>query len=68
MLAFDAVGIFVDLSVTAAQSRRECFTGDRQLEPAIRARKTPLGFSSAQIAPLVLEMSRQTAKRGGSQQ
>jgi hypothetical protein len=36
--------------------------GDRQLELAIRARKTPLGFSSAQIAPLVLEMSRQTAK------
>jgi hypothetical protein len=31
MLAFDAVGIFADLSVTAAQSRRECFTGTGNL-------------------------------------
>jgi hypothetical protein len=34
----------------------------RQLESAMRARNTPLGFSSAQIATLVLEMSRQTVK------
>src|ERR1700686_4778156 len=34
----------------------------RQLESAMRARNTPLGFSSAQIATLALEMSRQTVK------
>jgi hypothetical protein len=38
------------------------FKWHRQLESAMRARNTPLGFSSAQIATLALEMWRQTVK------
>ena len=45
-----------------AQALKEVVAGHRQLESAMRARNTPLGFSSAQIATLALEMSRQTVK------
>jgi transposase-like protein len=54
----EAVRLVGERGVSVAQASR----GNRQLEPAIRARKTRLGLSSAQIATLVLEMSRQTAK------
>ena len=47
---------------TMEQVLPELLRWHRQLESAMRARTTPLGFSSAQIATPVLEMSRQRVK------
>ena len=42
--------------------------GHRQLESAMGARNTPLGFSFTQIATLVLEIPRQTGNMNGAKQ
>jgi transposase InsO family protein len=52
----------VGWSMKAEMNAQLVTDGHRQLESAMRARNTPLGFSSAQIATLALEMSRQTVK------
>ena len=58
-----ATGVVVATASETELGRiNQLLAGYRQLKSAMRARNTPLGFSSAQIATLVLEMSRQTVK------